>query len=293
MRLAALALCCFVLATSPAHADSKSDVGKLIRAHLAATVGTQGALYDTLADDFVLQDASGSYFSLFADCEGDPKASSCESSTPLFGSDWFGTLAYSAIKPIIHVDEAAHVATFFVTGTLTGSLTTQGASVKGKTQMRVAGIAKLGPKGWRIVAAKHSASLPDADLLAHGEVLSGNVFEPKPGLEQEVASWFGHLADHQSAAAIGANGTAPGEVATTAAGMKKLALGWDKLKLEPLSFQVREEGSYAFVDMTVKWTAKKTALTFDMAMVLVKEAGAWKWVAIDFGGIMLTQYSFR
>lgn len=293
MRLPRLAVCSLVLATATARAGSKSDVDKLIRAHLAATIGTQGALYDTLADNFVLEDASGSYFELFAECEGDRKSTSCDSSTPLFGTSWFGTLRYSAIKPIIHVDEAAHVATFFVTGTLTGELTTQGASAKGTTQMRVAGLAKLGPKGWRILAAKHSASLPDADLLAHGEVLSTGTFAPKPGLEQEVASWFGHLADHQSAAALGANGTAPAEVATTAAGMRKLALAWDKLTLKPLYFNTVEEGNYAFVHMTVKWTAKKTELTFDMAMVLAKEAGAWKWVAIDFGGMYLTQYAFR
>ena len=30
-----------------------------------------------------------------------------------------------------------------------------------------------------------------------------------------------------------------------------------------------------------------------MALVLVKEAGTWKWVAIDFGAMMLTEYSFR
>lgn len=103
----------------------------------------------------------------------------------------------------------------------------------------------------------------------------------------------GYDADHQSAAALGANGTAPAEVATTAAGMRKRALAWDKLTLKPLDFETVEEGNYAFVHMTVKWTGKKTELTFDTAMVLAKEAGAWKWVAIDFGAMYLTPYAFR
>ena len=181
MRLTTVGLGCIFLATSTARADSRSDVEKLIRAHLAATIGEQGALFDTLADDYTLEDAGGSYFSLFAECEGNRTSQACTSPTTLFGDSWMFTLAYSGIKPVVHVDEAAHVATFYVTGTLAGKLDTEGASAKGKTQMRVAGFAKLEPKGWRIVAAKHSASVPDADLLEHGEVLVGNIFEPEAG----------------------------------------------------------------------------------------------------------------
>ena len=277
-----------------AGADSKADVQKLLRAHLAATVATQGALYDTVTDNPVLEDASGSYMSLFSECQVDRKTSSaCAIGVPLFGTSWSGPLKYSAIKPVIHVDEAAHVATFYVTATLTGSLDTEGMSVKGKTRMRISGVATVEQGRWRIAAAKYSASVPDAALLAHGEVLVGNIFKPEPGLQQEVASWFGHLADHIAASPLGANGTAPAEVATTRPAMLKLATAWDKLALEPLTFSVHTYGDTAFVDMTVKWTTAKTALTFDMALVLAKEAGAWTWTSINFGPILMTEYSFR
>jgi len=232
--------------------------------------------------------------SLFGECRMDRKKSSaCDSSVSLFGSDWVGTLTYSAIKPIIRVDDAAHLATFYVTATLSGKLMTEGLGVKGKTQMRITGIARQDKTSWKVAAVKYSASLPDSALLAHGEVLVGNIFEPKPGIEAEVASWFGHLADHQSEAAIAANGTSPDEVATTKATITKLAKSWDKLTLKPLTFEVHEYGNTAYVGMTVKWTAKKTELTFDLGMILVKEGGHWAWTVINFGPIMLTQYAFR
>lgn len=293
-----IVLVLFILGAAPsARADSKADVEKLVRAHMAATVGKQGAMFDTLPPsdgDYWIADASGSYFSLFVDCMMDRKSSSaCDSETPLFGSSWIQELKYSGIKVSVHVDDAAKVATFYATGTVSGSLSEEGMDLKGKAQMRVAGLAKQTKQGWKVVGAKHSAAVSDADLVKHGERLVGNVFTPKPGIEQEVASWFGHLAEHQGASAIGANGTAPKEVATTAAAMTKLAKVWDKMDLKPLDFTVHEEGDYAFVNMTVEWTAKKTDLTFDVGFVIAKEGGAWKWEAINFGPNMLTEYSFH
>ena len=281
--------------TALARADSNADVEKLVRAHVAASITTQGAFYDTLVDDEeVVEDAEGGSMPLFVECRMDRKKSNaCSNSVPLFGNTWFGNLTYSAVKPIVRVDDAAHVATFYVTATLAGKLVTEGLHVDGKTQMRVVGIARQDKTGWKVAAVKYSASLPDAALLAHGEVLVGNIFEPKPGLEAEVASWFGHLADHQSAAAIAANGTGPAEVATTKPAMATLAKTWDKLTLKPLTFEVHEIGNLAYVGMTVKWTEKRSELTLDVAMILVNEHGHWAWTAINFGPIMMTEYAFR
>ncbi|HEY4238884.1 MAG TPA: hypothetical protein VGM88_03680 [Kofleriaceae bacterium] len=261
-----------------AAADSKSDVEALVRAHLTASTGKQKGFYKTLASEYQISDASGFLLSLFS-CE--PK-DACDNDVPVFEQSWFGKFSFANIRPIVWIDPGDQVATFYATADLTADLLTQGGAAKGKTQFRLAGVAKREGGSWRVAGAKYALALPDAALL-RGEDLHDSVFAPTSPVEKAVASWFGHLASHMSANAIGANGTAPAELATAPAAMARLAASWDKLSLTPTSFTTIDLGTVAIVLLDVTFRAKAHPVSMSCAIVAVKQGDTWSWSAIDFG----------
>lgn len=280
-----------------AHGDAAADVEKLVRVHVAASTGKQGPYVATLASPNWLVGADGSYVPLFAECEADQKADACENSMSVFGSGWWGTATYKNVKPVVRVDASGNAAAFYVTADATAKLdgASESESAAGKTKMRVAGIAKLDGKQWKVVGAKYSGTLSDKALFAYGMKPDARTLKPGTELQKQVASWFGHLAEHASASVLGANGTSPGEIATSRPAAIKLAKSWDKLDLQPRSFDGLEAGNFGFVTLDVALTTKKSKqpVLLSMGIVAIKEGETWKWVAIDFGSKLLTAELFR
>lgn len=294
-----IAACLSAYLTSTARADSTADVDKLVRAHVEASVGRQGSLAATLAAKHAVVGVDGHLTPFAADCIGDREASACGRLVPLFGPDLSGTIAYSNIKPIVRADDKRRIASFFVTAELAGELASPGdngpgGKTKGKTQMRIAGAARLDKDGWKVVGVKYTGTLPDDALAAYGATFAttGGT-APKTKLEKEVRGWFGHLADHQSANAIGISGTAPVEVATDPAGITKLAKAIDGLTLKPYSSGAVEAGDIAFVYIDLTLVSKVKSVDLAVGIVLVKEGGVWKWTAIDFGALQLAAHLLR
>jgi hypothetical protein len=279
---------------STARADATADVDKLVRTHLDASIGRQGALVATLAVGAAIVGADGRRVALATECAASPKAAACSRSVPLFGAAWSGKLAYTNLKPAIRVDDKRGFATFFVTADVAGELAGPVSKVKGKAQVRVDGVAKRGSTGWKVIGAKYTAALPDTVLAKHGDTFAGaGATAPRSPLEKEVTSWFGHLADHQSANAIGVGGTAPEELATDPAAITKLVKAIDTLTLKPYSSGVVEAGEVAFVYTDVTLVATKQAVDLNAGIVVVKDGATWKWVAINFSAIELAQHALQ
>lgn len=288
LRACALAGVLLGAVAGPAAADQRSTaaVDKLVRAHVAASIKTEGAFVSTLTDGAHITRPDGSADSTAFGCPDDPDA--CKSPFNLYerATDIFGSYKYASVgKPAIYVDDANHVAFFQVAVKLTvdGS---PGADVdvtiKGKTTMRLTGMAVDQQGAWKIAAIAYAPSLPERRLLDEATRPAIRHLAPTTGVAKEVLSWVGHFADHVSPRAIGAAGTGPKELATKPAAIAQLAQTWDKLPLDITYLAAVERDNAAFLWGTAARTVGAKAVELVPIILVEKEGASWKWIAISW-----------
>lgn len=290
LPLRACALACVLLGAvaGPAAADQRSAaaVDKLVRAHVAASITTERAFLATLIDDAHITTPEGGIDIGALACTDEPDP--CDASFNIYerASSIFGTYKYGALgKPAIYVDDANHVAFFQVAVKLSvdGSRGEEmDVDVRGKTTMRLTGMAVDQQGAWKIAAIAYAPSLPERRLLDEATRPAIRHLAPTTGVAKEVLSWVGHFADHVSPKAIGASGTGPKELATKPAAIAQLARTWDKLPLDITYLAAVERGNAAFLWGTAARKVGAKAVELEPLILVEKEGASWKWIAISW-----------
>lgn len=287
-RACALACALIVATTGAAAADERSTaaVDKLIRTHIAASIKTEGAFLGTLTDDAHVTTPEGGLDYGAMACLDDPAECSApfniyERTTSILGSYKYASVG----KPAIYVDDANHVALFQVAVKLSvdGSRGEEmDVDVRGKTTMRLTGMAVDQQGAWKIAAIAYAPSITERRLAGQGTRPDGRRFPPTSAVAKEVMSWVGHFADHVSPRAIGAAGTGPKELATKPAAIEALARAWDQLPLDITYLAAVERGDAAFLYGTA-WRKGGTKAVELVPIILVEKDGAsWKWIAMSW-----------
>lgn len=275
---------------APAAADKASvaAVDKLVRTHIAASLGPEQRFLATLTPDAHITRPDGSADSADAyPCVDDPEQCDTSESWYEHVTQIYGRFRYTLIgKPAIYVDDASHVASFQAVARLTvdGSLGEElQFDAKGKTTMRITGIAVVAQGRWKIAAVAHTPSMSDQALAGWPDTGARTRHAPGSPVAAEVLSWVGHLADHVSPHAIGAAGTAPRDAATKPEAIAALARSWDQLPIDVTYLQAVPRG-----DTVLLWgTATRTIGTKTYALVPIiiveRDGASWRWIAITWG----------
>ncbi len=288
LRVCALACVLLAAGAGPAAADERSTaaVAKLVRAHIAASIKTEGAFLGTLTDDAHVTTPEGAPDVGAIGCRDSPDACGAPFNLYEHTTDILGSFKYASIgKPAIYVDDANHVAFFQVAVKLSvdGSRGEEmDVDVRGKTTMRLTGIAVDQQGAWKIAAIAYAPSITDRRLADEAERPDGQRFAPRKAVTKEVMSWVGHLADHISPRAIGAAGTAPKEFATKPAAIAQLARTWDKLPLDITYLEAIEHGNAAFLWGTAYRKVGPKAAALVPIILVEKDGSGWKWIAISW-----------
>lgn len=289
-RLHTCALTCVLLGAvvGSAAADDRSAaaVDKLVRAHIAASIKTEGAFVRTLTDDAHVTTPEGgldygALACLDAPAECNTPFNIYERTTNILGSYKYASVG----KPAIYVDDAHHVAFFQVAVKLSvdGSLGDDvDVTIKGKTTLRLTGVAVDQQGAWKIAAIAYAPSLPERRLLDEATQPAIRHLAPATGVAKEVMSWVGHFADHVSPRAIGAAGTGPKELATKPAAIAQLARTWDQLPLDVTYLAAVERGDAAFLWGTAARKVGAKAVELVPIILVEKDGGSWKWIAMSW-----------
>ncbi len=288
LRVCALACVLLGAVASSAAADQRSAaaVEKLVRAHVAASITTERAFLATLTDDAHITTPEGGIDIGALACTDEPDP--CDASFNIYerASSIFGTYKYGALgKPAIYVDDANHVAFFQVAVKLSvdGSRGEEmDVDVRGKTTMRITGLATERDGAWKVAAVAYAPSLSEQRLLALAERTKAHRFAPADAVTKEVAGWVGHLAAHISPHAIGAAGTAPKELATKPAAMTQLAQRWDQLPLDLTFVSAVTRGDAAMVWGTAWRKVGDKVVRLIPTILVERDGGSWRWVAISW-----------
>jgi hypothetical protein len=276
----------FVAPAPPAApaANAEAEVEKVVRANLAAAYTSHSKLDATATKDLVFEPAVDENRRVWWD--GRCGSSYCNDDVMLFG-DWIMVdLELAPFTPTIVIDDSAHVAFFAADLVFSGTLATGNTvRIKGKWPVRVTGIV-VDDHGWKVAAEKFSLVTDDATLLSADDYAPyADKLDDPPAVE--LAAWFpGHLADHQSARAFRATGTADGDVASDRAAMTRLARSWDKLALTPKSaeFTPLANGKVAWAEVTVTLPTGTLARVkiMTVGIIAVREADTWRWVSLNW-----------
>jgi hypothetical protein len=157
---------------------------------------------------------------------------------------------------------------------------------------RFGGLAVKTDGKWQLVALALSHTMPDKQLLDPKAVNARDAMPDKPKLDGDAAlaaaaaSWIrGGFASHVASSGTPiAAGTAPSEL-QIGPGAAKLAASWDKLGLAPENVTATVfPGGAGFVNAAVRMPRKsgKGAVAMSLAMFVVRDGDAWKWVALQF-----------
>lgn len=258
--------CCCLVGLSSAAADTRATVAGAVRDHIdVSSDGVAPKAKVLIRGAWSTGDVVRDLYSL----EGDPQS-----------------LFESALGKLdIVVDDARGFAWFH--GGATFTRMGEGA-MSADTKVRIHGIATKDAK-WKIVAIGYTEGIDDELMLETAGKLklaapTTTVYEGDAATAKTFAGWFSTgLASQAGKGNVIANGTAASEVGAGPAAIK-LARAWDKLKLGvyKVSATTFANGEIAFVRAAVAWRAKKILVPMVVSAVVVKEAGAWKWVSLNF-----------
>jgi len=294
----ALVVAAIAYTTQPVSADDASvtAVDKLVRAHVDALDETVSVFKKTVAGDAELWTDTRRDLPEDVMCGNAP----CEEAVAMFDTLSLRITKTAFTKPTIAVDDANGMAWFHVGVELldvkaTGFASDGARGARGKTTLRLNGIAQKQGEGWKIVAAKYSFALPDAALGKHKREVpkrAMNVVAAKGGdtdVARTIAGWVpGGLAANVTASeTLAVNGTSKAEYASNRKAIDRLLKNWDKLKLTVTDVSARTFGKWgngklAWVNLVVSYPLKKGHTQFTLSVIAVPEGKGWRWVSLNF-----------